>query len=273
MSQTIQNITITDKRDVTFPIANYAYVKLLITTENAIIGNRIDVQVVRENHGLYNATLVADVYFNGQTIYEVIINGIVSDYTIMEVMCDDPIISAVTAIWGIDDEQQHLITEAEISTLARPCYIDHEKAKQFIIEAEQQDVKAKMGDGLWAWINTNRGTAEGILLLDGGEWTDRRGNTHVMGGLKKALAYFTFARIVTGANIEMTRTGAVNRTSDHTMRSDWQERLQVSRECHAIGQNYLDEAMLWAMSQDQLSSICHPHRSDNYRTKIKIIGD
>lgn len=174
-----------------------------------------------------------------------------------------------------DVPDAHLITEEEISTLARPCYIDHAKALQFIAEAEQQDIKAKVGDGLFAWVTTfsNQSTPEGILMLQGGEWTDSHGNTHVLNGLKKALAYFTFSRIITGANIEMTRTGAINRTSEHSMRSDWQERLQVSRECFGIGQRYLDEVMCYVGGTPMLSAIAHPHRSDNQRTKIKIIGD
>ena len=219
---------------------------------------------------------IASVTPFGERTYEVVINGFntanpLTHYLVLSSMTQCIISAEVT--WGVpDDSEWHIITPQEITSLARPCYVDDAKAVQFIAEAERNDIIRKTGAGLWAWMRDNRMMRDCAILMRGGEWTDSRGNVHIIAGLKTACAYFAYSRIVTQGNIELTRTGSVNRTASYSERSDWQERLQASREAAAIGQSCLDEAMMYASTLSALDGIMKPARNDAGRTRIDIIG-
>ena len=164
-----------------------------------------------------------------------------------------------------------LITSTEISSLARPCYCDAVKAAAYIMEAQANDLRLAVGDALYSWLGdeTHRATPEGVLLLNGGTFTDD-GCDYVFGGLKKALAYYVFARITMGGNMEVTRIGSINRESGNSSRSDWQERNQTARDCRAIALNEVCLALAYARTTEALSPLVVGKRAD---FKVKIIGN
>ena len=97
-----------------------------------------------------------------------------------------------------------LITPSEISSLAREVFIDDSKATRFIVEAEEMDVRPVLGDKMLAYIRDN--VAQVSNLLNGTTYT-YNGQTYTFSGLKKAVAYYTYARLIVGGDIEVTRSG------------------------------------------------------------------
>lgn len=168
----------------------------------------------------------------------------------------------------------HIITASEVSTLARPVYTDDTKTSRFIAESEAMDIRKRTGDAIWAWVldEASCDDPRWAVVVNGGPWTDASGAIHACMGLKCAAAYYTYSRIVTQGNVDMTRVGTVNRAAPNAERSDWNERLQVSREAAAIGQAYLDEVMRYIESDVELSAMAHPRRNDSHRTRISVIG-
>lgn len=163
-----------------------------------------------------------------------------------------------------------LITASDINTLARPCYADDTKAARFIDEAEQQDLRQRLGDRLYSYIVSN--TEALTDLLDGCTYT-AGGEERTVKGLKTALAYYTYSRIVVGGNIEVTRVGVVARDSQYSERSDYSERLQVSRETAAIADYYMSEVLDYCRADATLRLLMRKQNllSSN-RTKFKIAG-
>lgn len=129
-----------------------------------------------------------------------------------------------------------LITPEEISTLARPCYADEEKALAYIIEAEQNNIKPAIGDDLFIQLKEGGQT----FLLEGGIY-ERNGKRYYLNGIKKALAYFVISRLYESSTTELTRQGAVNRRSEYSDNADNSEIISVSRETYAIANRYMEE--------------------------------
>lgn len=129
-----------------------------------------------------------------------------------------------------------LITPEEISTLARPCYADEEKALAYIVEAEQNNIKPAIGDDLFIQLKEGGQT----FLLEGGIY-ERNGKRYYLNGIKKALAYFVISRLYESSTTELTRQGAVNRRSEYSDNADNREIISVSRETYAIANRYMEE--------------------------------
>lgn len=163
-----------------------------------------------------------------------------------------------------------LLTPNEVSLLARPVYSDEQKAMRYIYEAEQNNLKPAMGDDAYLRAKRNR-TAETEMLLKGGTYTDEDGRERHFAGLKRALAYYTYSRLVESSNIELTRQGVVNRRSDYSDEADRQERIEASRETYAIADRYLKECLAYLAFIEGTGS-CKEDNVNSNRTKIKIIG-
>lgn len=129
-----------------------------------------------------------------------------------------------------------LITPAEISTLARPCYADEEKALAYIVEAEQNNIKPAIGDDLFIQLKEGGQT----FLLEGGIY-ERNGKRYELNGIKRALAYFVISRLYESSTTELTRQGVVNRRSEYSDNADERDIISVSRETYAIANRYMEE--------------------------------
>lgn len=169
-----------------------------------------------------------------------------------------------------------LITASELSSLSRTSYIDDTKSAAYIEEAEQCDVRKHMGDKLFEYITENSTNQDLATLMNGGYYdvqcgndTDRRYHP----GLKRTLAYYTYARLVTGGTIELTRVGVVDRDSNYSHHTDLKNRQQASRETAAIADEYMSQVLDYCRHNNTLKAYTVPaQRPNSSRTIINIIG-
>lgn len=167
--------------------------------------------------------------------------------------------------------QTTLITPSEISSLAREVFIDDTKATRFIVEAEEMDVRPVLGDKMLAYIRDN--IAQLSDLLNGTTYVYKDA-TYTFSGLKKAVAYYTYARLIVGGDIEVTRSGMRSRDSDYSHQAPLQERQQVSRECSAIADHHINQVLDYIKRSATLAEYLErSRRADSQRTQCKIIGD
>lgn len=173
---------------------------------------------------------------------------------------------------------RNLITYEEISQLARPCTTDREMAEAMIAEAQRVELKPRLGDALYlnligrddlATLIDGGGAFDNYdlildaapdavathsdwdryrLLLNGGQWTDRCGNTHLLTGLKTTLAYYALARIVRDGNIQATTYGAVIKDDQYSVDSERAERQRQYRELFSQADSYMAEAINYLTS-------------------------
>lgn len=153
-----------------------------------------------------------------------------------------------------------LITPEEISLLARPCHVDEQKAIAYIVEAELNNIKPALGDDLF--LRLKRG--ENRLLLEGGEY-ERDGKLYYIAGVKRALAYYVYSRLLESGSVDLTRQGVVNRRSDDANAADEDNIIKISRETYAIADRYMQEVM------DYLGA-GEVEMKTTQRTSVRLIG-
>lgn len=168
-----------------------------------------------------------------------------------------------------------LITPTEMSSLSRMSYIDDNKAAAYIEEAEQNDIRRWMGDALYEYVTNNISNVSDLLngcYYDAQDCCGTIRRRHM--GVKSALAYYAYSRIVTGGTIELTRVGVVDRNSDYSYHTDLQNRQQASREAAAIADRYMGEVMDYVKNNETLAAYAaKAQRPNSNRTTLKIIGE
>lgn len=204
---------------------------------------------------------------------------------------------------------RNLITYEEISSLARPCSADREMAEAMIAEAQRVEIKPRLGDALYAAILEFNlvycgGSADSSidadtlivsfpetyyivgaedsvisppnrfdLLFNGGTWRDKSGNTHVLTGVKTALAYYALARIVRDGNIQASTYGSVIKDDQYSSDPEKVERQRQYRELFGQADGYMAEALSYLKKNSNMFpeyKACGEMRSN--RTTFKIIG-
>lgn len=131
------------------------------------------------------------------------------------------------------------IKQADISTLARPCYADEDLANTCIMEAQNLDIRPQIGDELYMAI-ANEFTTSRVRSLMGMEvFKDKNNHTRMHFGLSKALAYYAYARIVkTGSNTQ-TRYGFVSKNDENSTNTSLKERINAYDDAFAMGDDYM----------------------------------
>ena len=170
-----------------------------------------------------------------------------------------------------------LILPAEVGQLARPCYADEALLTQIIAESEREDIRPRIGATLFVALKSTESDADltgslRILLL-GGEWTDNSGRMHYLDGIKVALAYYTYGRVIRDGNITSTRYGAVIKSDDNSnSASDNAERQRQYRQAFDTADTMIVEAVnyITAMKVGGYEE-CPGIRSN--RAKMSVIGN
>ena len=166
---------------------------------------------------------------------------------------------------------------AEVGQLARPCYADEALLTQIIAESEREDIRPRIGATLFIALKSTESDADltgslRILLL-GGEWTDNSGRMHYLDGIKVALAYYTYGRVIRDGNITSTRYGAVIKSDDNSnSASDNAERQRQYRQAFDTADTMIVEAVnyITAMKVGGYEE-CPGIRSN--RAKMSVIGN
>ncbi len=169
-----------------------------------------------------------------------------------------------------------LITAEEVSALARPIYADEEIVSSIIAESEREDIKPRIGDRLYLTLKTkgvDELTNEESLLLNGGQWTSSNGDVHYLEGLKTALAYFVYSRIVRDGNIQSTRYGARIKSDENSTSTEDTERQRQYRQAFASADRYLAECLAFINRNSSALGECgREKKMRSNRTKFRVVG-
>lgn len=135
-----------------------------------------------------------------------------------------------------------LITPADVSAYARKCDADYDDVVRAIEEATQLDVLPLLG----------RATLERIAQMDpahpvflGGTFRDCGGCEREFAGLRKALAYYTWGRLVKTNSNRLTRFGYVRKQGDNSAAVSWEERQADYHDAFAIAQGMLLDTLAY----------------------------
>lgn len=164
-----------------------------------------------------------------------------------------------------------LIRVSDISTLARPCYIDEPLVERCIDEATDIDIAGTLGDAVMQLLQDSE-DERAATLLNGGTWSDCHG-THTFKGVKVALAYYAWARATRASIVTASRFGAVVKQEDYSRPTSAQERQQAYGEAFSLGDHYLGEVVAYLNAHcDDYPEWQKSGRVKNQRNRIKILG-
>lgn len=139
--------------------------------------------------------------------------------------------------------QKYLITTDEVSKLARTMsvHIDAEKIETYIRESENIDLKSALGDTLFLDVKEHPENYSG--LLNGCSYDIKCEGKRSFVGLKVALAYYTYARIVKNGDGNVTRLGFMNKNNEYSSHSDFKEKLVAYNDAFSVADRYLKECV------------------------------
>ena len=165
---------------------------------------------------------------------------------------------------------QYLITCKEVHELTRKMsiHIENDKMDAFIREAENLDVKPVIGDGLF--IALHKDYERFTALLNGGVYENEDGELKSFTGLKTALSYFVYARLVRNNDGQVTRMGFVNKDNDHSTRASELERERIYNDAVAIARRYMHECMDFIRQDNECTSCCGTKPQTG---RYKVLGD
>lgn len=167
-----------------------------------------------------------------------------------------------------------LIKANEVTDLSRPIsgHIDDKKINTYIRESEDIDLKSSLGDELLMDIRLNPEKYND--LLNGGEYKDKWGYKHTFSGLKTALAYYTYARIVKNNDINVTRFGVTFKEDDYSNKVSVKERVLAYNDAFSIADKYLHECVLFlSVNKEKYPLYRGIGKVKSNRIKYRTIGE
>ena len=145
----------------------------------------------------------------------------------------------------------------------------------FIPEAEQLDVKPILGEQMYIdLLEAQTGTTlsvNQVLLLDGGIYTVEN-RKYIFKGLKVAISYFVYSRLIRNADGQLTRFGFVDKNLNESDRPQLKEKLVAADDAAKSGNAYLNEVLQLIKLNDMDEVYVHPDKSKRTYT-INAIGD
>lgn len=138
--------------------------------------------------------------------------------------------------------QNYLITIDEVASLARSMstHLDKNEVETYLKESENIDLRMNLGDALF--LDLKEHPENYTLLLNGGIYEDGKGR-RLLTGLKSALAYYTFARVVKNKDGQVTRFGFMNKEGEYSSRVDLKEKVMAYNDAFSVADTYMKEVV------------------------------
>lgn len=166
-----------------------------------------------------------------------------------------------------------IVQASEVGKLARPVsnHIDKERIEVYIRESEDIDLKATLGDALL--IDLRERPEKYKELLDGGTYSDAC-SVCVFSGLKKALAYYAYARIVKNNDMNVTRFGLVAKQDDYSERVSVKEKVMAYNDAFDVADRYMRECVIFLTKNKEKYPLYKGHgKVRTNRVSYKVIGE
>lgn len=162
-----------------------------------------------------------------------------------------------------------LVTQADINREARPCKAQNELADRCIEEAQMLDIKPSVGDEVYMRL-FDPTDEEAQLLFNGGQYTTCNGEKRIFTGLRKALLYYAYGRIVRASGGVVTRFDYVTKRDQYSDSANDKEKQSAYAEAFSIADGYKAQALAYLNESGMLNS---KKKVKNNRLRLKMIGN
>lgn len=161
-----------------------------------------------------------------------------------------------------------LVTREDIAREVRPTSADEALVDRCIEEAQNLDIISAIGAEWWLRVVNRNDDAVATLLWEGGIYNDNCGNAHIFAGLRKALLYYAYARLVRSQGGVSTRFDFVVKADQYSDSADLQAKAQAYNEAFSIADGYKAQALAYLNT----SETCCKRKLVNNRLSVKKIG-
>lgn len=160
-----------------------------------------------------------------------------------------------------------MLTVEEFKELARPssAHLDDNEVLAFVREEQDVFIIPAIGYELFKALLGETLTAEQSTILNGGEWTDTKKSVlHLCKGLKAALAYFVYAKMMRSDGTLLSRAGSMRHNDQYAAHVD-DTKLKQYNDVMGVAENYLSNTMEYInyLNDDKLQPVrgsrCHIH--------------
>lgn len=144
------------------------------------------------------------------------------------------------------------LTDVEsVKTTVRPMskHIDVEKILVYIDESQQQDIKNALGDSLFIdllrYVNQEEGESTNDVydnLLHGGIYKNAN-DEFIFSGLKKALNYFVYARLVKHGDRNLSRVGLMQDQSEYSSHAELKEKQEEYKDAFSVAEELMNDCL------------------------------
>lgn len=165
-------------------------------------------------------------------------------------------------------DNQLLITREDIDKECRPCNAQDALVDRCIEEAQNLDIIPAIGADWWMRVLNRDDDAVAALLWEGGIYKDNCGNSHIFAGLRKALLYYSYARVVRSSGGVSTRFDFVVKADQYSDSADLKAKVQAYNEAFATADGYKAQALAYLNT----SEVCCKRKIVNNRLSVKKIG-
>ena len=165
-----------------------------------------------------------------------------------------------------------LINLNDMNEKCRPTYTDTAVFEACANEVELIDLKSLVGDETYLDIVGRQYEEELTILMDGGKFTDNRGEIRFFGGLKKALCYLTYARILRASTLAPTRFGVTEKSDNYSVRAELEERQRVANDIDEIGNVLINECVSYMRNSGLFKNLPGAMKMRKQGTKFYVIG-
>lgn len=182
------------------------------------------------------------------------------------------------------EDRKKLITVEQFRKLARPisAHLDEDEVNAYIRECEDSFIIPAIGYGNFkacigttTWDSTFDVSFRPDLFLDGGEYetTEKCGGKevkklHYSSGIRKALAYFVYAKMLRADGTIISRAGAMRHMDDYSDHVD-DSSLKQYNDVMGLAEGYLSDALCYLKSKLKSADV-RPVRGS--RAHIHAIG-
>lgn len=182
------------------------------------------------------------------------------------------------------NERKRLISVEQFRELARPTsvHLDEEEVNAYIRECEDQYIipvikyknfKGCVENDQSVWDEFFDETFNPKIFIDGGEWISDEGTikeeAHYVNGVRKALAYFVYARMVRSDGNILSRAGAMRHRDEHAEHNT-DQKLRQYNDVMNMAERYLAECVAYLRLHVKDLEI---NKTKCTRARIKAIGD
>ena len=143
-------------------------------------------------------------------------------------------------------DKRVIITLQDIQRLRPTAELDGTRWETFATEAQDQDLRPILGDGLYydfmtKWFSTGDAMYTAYQELLNGKAYTYNGQSIYFDGLKPMVRYYTLARLVQNNQVNISRFGVVTKTTQQSQPTDPQVIRQVVNEMKSNAMTYKNQ--------------------------------